>query len=197
MARPPILDPVDWPGTFARARSFEQWLAAAELPDHRESILSRRDTLELPAPVVAALSGLGRRVHVLVFAEDWCPDVVRHVPVLERMAAEGPVEARYLERADAPGLFARFLTNGGESLPKFVFFSEGFAETGSWGPMPAEGVELIARGKAMGDVKPARRRLRELYAADPDCRVVVSELLYRLQVAAANSLDGSAAQAID
>ena len=62
-------------------------------------------------------------VNVLVIAEDWCGDVHRHVPALEIIPSHArKVKTRYIMREDHPEVFARFLTNGGEAIPKFVFF---------------------------------------------------------------------------
>ena len=43
--------------------------------------------------------------------------------------------------------------------------------------------ELIARGKACGDVAAARRKVSALYEADSNRRMVVSELLKLLDIA--------------
>jgi len=82
-------------------------------------------------------------------------------------------------------VFARFLTNGGEAIPKFIFISEAWVECGNWGAMPEACRELIARGKACGDVASARRKVSALYEADPTRRLVVRELLHHVGVASA------------
>jgi len=84
-------------------------------------------------------------------------------------------------------VFARFLTNGGEAIPKFVFLSGEFVECGNWGPMPAACRELIARGKASGDGATARQKVAALYAADDRKREVVNELLDRIDVASSTA----------
>ena len=186
MPRPPILPNLDWKQIFESGRDFETWIEEAEIPEHREKMLAAVDRQELEATTAAALRGLPRAVHVVAFAEDWCGDVVRHVPVLHRLQREAPeLHVRYLAREDQPEAFARFLTNGGEAVPKFVFLSDRFVECGNWGPMGDEGRELIARGKACGDVAAARVKVSALYAADKDRAVVVRELVDRVWIASA------------
>jgi hypothetical protein len=80
-------------------------------------------------------------------------------------------------------LFARFLTNGGEAIPKFIFLSDRFVECGNWGPMPENCKELIARGKACGDVATARKKVSAFYEQGSACREVVSELLRLVDIA--------------
>ncbi|MEZ4389143.1 MAG: thioredoxin family protein [Candidatus Krumholzibacteriia bacterium] len=186
MPRPPILKPVDWPTLWTFASGFEDWLDAAESP---EQVLAINDALaaqELEPQQAATVQNLSRLVRVVAFAEDWCGDVVRHVPVLQALAdASGMIHVRYVTREQHPDVFARFLTNGGEAVPKFIFLSEQYGECGSWGPRPARCRELVARGKACGDVPAARKKVAALYAADPDKQDVVRELIALAETAAA------------
>lgn len=185
MPRPPLLPVIDWSAVFASGHRYADWLAAAEHPDHAEAMERTRAELVLGPHVEGYLAALAKPVHVAAFAEDWCGDVVRHVPVLQRMADAAPnLRVRYLARAPHLEVFARFLTNGGEAIPKFVFLSENFVECGHWGPMPEACRELIARGKACGDVGAARKKVSLLYEADPARRVVVLELMRLIDIAA-------------
>lgn len=189
MPRPPILPALDWPAIFDAAKTYAEWLAAAESPEQREKIEAERQALTLEPPLEAWLQALPRPVHVLAIAEDWCGDVVRHVPVLQRLAEAAPrLVVRFIPRAQRPELFARFLTLGGESIPVFIFLSADFVECGRWGPMPAACRELIARGKACGDIKTARQRVAALYDADPLRREVVRELAGLIETAAASAV---------
>jgi hypothetical protein len=143
-----------------------------------------REALVLEPHTRGFLAALPRSVHVLAIAEDWCGDVVRHVPVLQRMAEAAPkLQVRFLSRLSRPEIFVRFLTNGGEAIPKFIFLSEAWVECGHWGPMPEPCKELMARGKACGDIASARKKIAALYALDPNHRMVVSELLKLLDIA--------------
>ena len=185
MPRPPILPLLRWPAIYESGKTYEVWTSEAENAEQAIKIEEGRRNLTLDPPVEAFLFALPRPVHVIVFAEAWCGDVVRHVPVLQRMAEAAPnLHVRYLSREQNLDAFARFLTFGGESIPKMVFLSEEFVECGEWGPMPEACRELIARGKACGDLKTARKRVSELYAADPHRRQVVRELLHHVEIAA-------------
>jgi len=186
MPRPPILPNLDWPSIFTFGQKYVDWLDAAESPDRAAAIEEGLAAVALEPHEEALLQNLARPVNVVAFAEDWCGDVVRHVPVLQAMAdASDWIQVRYVARAHHPDAFARFLTNGGEAIPKFVFLSDGFVECGHWGPMPEACRQIIARGKACGDVPAARKKVSALYAADPDRREVVRELLELVRTAAA------------
>ncbi len=185
MPKPPILPKIDWNAVFESGLEYADWLKQAENPDHVNHIKTRQSELDVPPHMAAMLAGLGRAVHVVAIAEDWCGDVVRHVPVLQRLADHAPyLHIRYISREQHPDVFVRFLTNGGEAIPKFIFLSDRFVECGNWGPMTAACREIISRGKACGDVGSARAKVSKLYEAHADGQDVMCELLHLIDIAA-------------
>lgn len=188
MPMPPLLPMIDWKNVFESGKDYEAWIAGAQDPAKRETLEAGLKAQGLDPQAEACLKALPRTVHVVAIAEDWCGDVVRHVPVLLRLAgATEKLQVRFITREQPKDVFVRYLTNGGEAIPKFIFLSDQFVECGNWGPMQADCRKLIARGKACGDVKRARERVSALYQADPEKRVVVSELLELIETAAAVS----------
>jgi thiol-disulfide isomerase/thioredoxin len=181
---PPLLPILDWKAILSSGVPFGTWLDAASSDKNRQSLEQGLADLALDPQVEATLAALPRPVYVVAIAEDWCGDVRRHVPVLQRLAQSAPkLEVRYITRAQHPDVLARFLTNGGEAIPKFVFLSDQFVECGHWGPMSAADRNLIARGKACGDVGAARKLVAQSYQADPDRKIVVQELMELIEVA--------------
>jgi len=184
MPRPATLPLIGWKTVFESGLDYAAWLAAAESPEQADRTEAQRRALILDPPVTAYLAALPRPVYVVAIAEAWCGDVVRHAPVLQRMAEAGPqLKVRYITRQQHPDVFARFLTNGGEAIPKFIFLSDRFVECGNWGPMPECCREFIARGKACGDLAAARKKVSACYEQDTSRRKVVTELLHLLDVA--------------
>lgn len=185
MPRPATLPLIDWKAVFDSGQEYAAWLSAAESTEQAHEIEAQRRALVLDPTAAGFLATLPVPVHVVAIAEDWCGDVVRHVPVLQRMAEAGPnLRVRYISREQHPGMFIRFLTNGGEAIPKFIFLSDRFVECGNWGPMPEACRELIARGKACGNVAAARKEVSARYAQDTARQEVVDELLHLTDIAA-------------
>lgn len=188
MPRPLVLPTIDWPAVFASGLDYDAWLAGAENAEKREQLKAQYDSIVIDPDALTFLSGLPRPIHVVAIAEAWCGDVVRHAPVLQVLADNAPrIAVRYIGREQHPEVLVRFLTNGGEAIPKFIFLSDRFVECGNWGPMPDALCEVIARGKACGDLAAARRRVSALYADDPECRDVIRELLRLIDIASSMS----------
>lgn len=187
MPRPPVLPTIPWSAVFDSGCDYARWLDSGESPDNQRAMEKIRQSLVLEPHVASSLQSLARPVHIVAIAEDWCGDVVRHVPVLQKMAdTSSNLRVRYIRRDQWPDVFVRFLTNGGEAIPKFVFLNESFVECGNWGPMPDACREVIARGKACGNVPAARRKVSAMYDGDPNLRAVVTELLHLIDIAACN-----------
>lgn len=186
MPKPPLLRVIDWEEVLDAGKDFDAWMAAAESDENREKMAAGLANLSLEADVAEGLKRLKRDVNVVAIAEDWCGDVVRHVPALQKLAqATGKLRVRFITREQYLDVFTRFLTNGGEAIPKFVFLNDQFVECGNWGPMPEACKKLIARGKACGDVAAARKLVSEAYDADPELKIVVRELYDLVEIASA------------
>ncbi|MGF1571874.1 MAG: thioredoxin family protein [Sumerlaeia bacterium] len=189
MPKPPLMKQLDWQAIYTSGTDYKTWLDGAENPDHKAKMLENYDQTVVLESEWAALKNLAANVHIVVIAEDWCGDVVRNVPALEKLiAGSGTVSTRYITREQHPEVFIRFLTNGGEAIPKMIFLSKDWVETGNWGPMPHALREHIARGKAAGDVAASRKITGLLYKADSGLRDVVKELLQAIDVAATTTI---------
>lgn len=184
MPMPNTLPVPDWAKVFTDAHDYASWRSIGKKPEHQ----TRMDEIYAGTPISAEntdwLQGLDRPVRVIVVAEDWCPDVVRHVPVLQKLADLAPaIDVKYTTRRENPDVLVRFLTNGTESVPKFGFFNEDFVQCVKWGPMQHDCRELIQRGRACGDLRAARVKVSALYKADPNLEVVVRELMHCFDIA--------------
>lgn len=182
----PVTIPIpDWPAIFEAAKDFEAWLEAAESETNVEAIKYMYAEQEYDPETIEFLKNLERPVHVLVIAEDWCPDVIRHVPVLQKMTEYTEnLHIRYISRTDYPEVFARYLTVGGEAIPKMVFFNHDFVECGEWGPMPRIERQMIARGRAADNIEKAREHVFAAYFDDPTRKTATGEIIEEIAVAA-------------
>jgi hypothetical protein len=188
MPMPTNLPIPDWSAISDSGLDFESWLEKGEYEKNIAKLRELYERQQFPEEVGSQLSGLARPIHVVAIAEDWCPDVIRHVAVLQKMADRSDaLSVHYVTRKSHPEIFIRYLTNGGEAIPKFIFLNDQYMECGNWGPMPECCKESISRGKACGDVKTARVKVAECYKKDKERTKVITELMRLVDIASAET----------
>ena len=94
---------------------------------------------------------------------------------------------RVVDKESKPELMVRYLTNGAEAIPIFIFFNHAFVEVGFWGPRPGECKRLMARGKAAGRIDDARLAIRTFYEVDQHCSTL-KELRELFAIASAEKI---------
>jgi hypothetical protein len=141
---------------FEQGMTYEQF--KAQMTRNRERFEANERNLVLDPADIAPFKNLPQPLHVLVLAEDWCPDVVDNLPILGRLAAEsGKLDLRIFLRDQNLDLMDQYLNRGEfRSIPTFVFFDDEFNEVGLF----------IERPQSVTERRAARRR--ELFAQHPE-----------------------------
>lgn len=84
-------------------------------------------------------------IKIVAIGEDWCPDVVRGIPVVVRLAEALGVDLRIFPRDSHLDLMQHYLWRHEYlSVPVFVFFDKDWKELGHWTERPAVGYRFIA-----------------------------------------------------
>lgn len=82
-----------------------------------------------------ASDGIGK---ILVLGEDWCPDVMRGLPVAARIAEAAGVELRIFPRDTNLDIMNEFLNHGEfMSIPVVVFYTKNMKQICHWIERPA------------------------------------------------------------
>jgi hypothetical protein len=112
---------------FASGLTWDAWLAHIKrnIPKFEYNYAET----QVPPGQAAALKELstkeGGPARVLVLGEDWCPDVFRGAPVLQRMGDAAGWEMRYFPRDDNLDIMNEFLKDGEhQSIPTAVFYTK-------------------------------------------------------------------------
>jgi hypothetical protein len=90
-----------------------------------------------------ASDGIGK---ILVLGEDWCPDVLRGLPVAARIAEAAGIELRMFPRDKNLDIMNEFL-NRGEfmSIPVMVFYTKDMKQICHWIERPADATRDMAQ----------------------------------------------------
>jgi hypothetical protein len=129
------------PERFASGMSWEQYLG--HIKRNVDKFQLNYDETELTDEDVAAFRSLVERedgpANVLALGEDWCPDVVRGLPVMARIAAAAGMELRIFPRDDNLDIMDEFLNDGQyQSIPTFVFYTRDHRYIAHWIERPAK-----------------------------------------------------------
>jgi hypothetical protein len=101
---------------------------------------------------------------VLALGEDWCPDVVRGLPVMARIAEASGMELRIFPRDDNLDIMQEFLNEGKyESIPTFVFYTRDHELIAFWSERPAKANAELHQLRSLVDGKD-REEARALYS---------------------------------
>ena len=129
------------PQRFESGLTWRQYLE--HIRRNREKFEYNYGETKLSDDDVAAFRSLVERedgpARVLALGEDWCPDVVRGLPVTARIAEAAGMELRIFPRDDNLDIMNEFLAGGEhQSIPTFVFYTRDHRYIAHWIERPAK-----------------------------------------------------------
>ena len=128
------------PETFAGAKTYDEYIAT--ITHNKAKFADNLAKTEIADELAARFRAVAARpdgpAKVLVIGEDWCPDVFRGMPVMQRIAEVAGIEMRVLERDQHMDVMQHFRAGGEfDSIPVFVFFTRDHRYLGHWIERPA------------------------------------------------------------
>lgn len=155
----PVMDAA----TYAQGLTWQEYVATVKVNAdgfHRsyESFTLDPGDAEWFRSFVARKGGV---VRVAVIAEDWCPDVVRGLPVAVRLAEAAGMDCRIFPRGQHLELMGRYLwRHEYQAIPVMIFLTDGFRELGHWTERPSiayrQLAELADEVEGLGEEERAR-----------------------------------------
>lgn len=140
---------------------------------------------ELLPELVSALDNLPFEIRALCLTEYWCGDSAQILPVFHKMEeATDKLSIRFLFRDEHLPLMDAYLTRGGRSIPKFVFYHpQTLKELAVWGPRPLNAQTMMDEMKQAGNEKPLiTEALHRWYAADKTLSIQQEMMLLLHQI---------------
>ncbi len=106
-------------------------------------------TVKISAEDEATIAKLDKKIQLVVLTESWCGDAAPALPVINKVAQlNDHVDFKVVLRDENVDLMNQFLTNGGMSIPKLIFWdAENQEVLADWGPRPAPAAKLVADHK--------------------------------------------------
>lgn len=133
------------PERFAQGYTWEQYVEAIKA--NKERFQQYYDEFKVRPEEVDFFRKFNQRkgpVKVVAIGEDWCPDVVRGIPVAARLAEAAGMELRIFPRDENLDLMNEYLwRHEFLSIPVFAFFDRDWKELGHWIERPAAGYKFV------------------------------------------------------
>ena len=138
-------------GRFAKGFTYKDFLAQIKVnKDQFEkyygTVRLSDDDITFLRRACQARNGVAK---VLVLGEDWCPDVFRGLPVVQRIAEAAGLELRIFPRDANLDIMNEFLNQGKfQSIPVFVFYTKDLKYICHFTERPAQANEERAKIEA-------------------------------------------------
>jgi len=115
------------PERFAQAMTYTQYIGQIE--KNKEEFAANYEQASVPAEYKSRLQALATKPHgpkrVVVLGEDWCPDVYRGLPVLQRIAEAAGMALKVLPRDQNMDVMNNYLKDGEfASVPTALFYTQ-------------------------------------------------------------------------
>ena len=134
------------PERFAQGFTWSQYVS--EIKANKERFQKFYDEFRIKPEDIEFFKRFNAKkgpVKVVAIGEDWCPDVVRGIPVAARLAEAAGMELRIFPRDQNLDLMNEYMwRHQYQSIPVFVFFDKDWKELGHWIERPASGYRFIA-----------------------------------------------------
>ena len=134
------------PERFAQGMTWSQYVDSIKA--NKERFLQFYSDFTVKSEEVAFFKKFNAKkgpIKVVVIGEDWCPDVVRGIPVAVRLAEAVGMDLRIFPRDQNMDLMNEYLWRHEYlSIPVFAFFDKDWKELGHWIERPASGYKFAA-----------------------------------------------------
>ncbi|SDX69155.1 Thiol-disulfide isomerase or thioredoxin [Lutibacter oricola] len=113
------------------------------LNDKRMDRLDKK--LKISEETVLVTKNLKKNVTFLTIAEGWCGDAAQVLPMVNKIAETSTnISLKLVLRDENEALMNRFLTNGGQAIPKIIVIDEENNVIDSFGPRPSTATKMVA-----------------------------------------------------
>ncbi|MUH34233.1 thioredoxin family protein [Zobellia amurskyensis] len=140
-------------------------------------------TVKVSAEDEATIAKLDKKIQLILLTESWCGDAAPALPVINKIAQlNDNIDFKVVLRDENIGLMNQFLTNGGMSIPKLIFWdAENQEVLADWGPRPKLAAKLVADHKEKhGQLLPEiKEEIQQWYNKDKG-QSTLKEILTRL-----------------
>ncbi len=142
---------------FELGMSFEVF--APSNPDaNMEKLLEIYHGIELEEELISKIQSIDNKIHVLVFAELWCPDCIINLPAIKKISdINSNITFSILDREGNEKYMENYKISGKPKIPTFIILNDKFEEIGSFIEYPRVLRDIVNKGNQV-EVIVAKRK---------------------------------------
>lgn len=145
---------------FEKGVSFMEFIRQ-DKDMYQEKTLEIYHAIEIDEELKKEIQRIHVPIHVLVFAEIWCPDCMINVPILQKMAdLNSHFKIGILPKEGNEKHMERLNPSSKPKIPTFVFLDKDFQPIGVFIEQPKALEEINRRGKK-AEILVAKRKYRK------------------------------------
>ena len=128
---------------------------------YQEKTLELYNRIEIDEELQEKIQTIDEPIHVLVFAEIWCPDCMINVSILQRLADINPhIQISIVSKEGNEEYIEKINPGGKPRVPTFVFLNKDFELFGVFIERPKALKEIEKRGK-QAEILVAKRKYKK------------------------------------
>ncbi|CAH2215273.1 thioredoxin family protein [Tepidibacter aestuarii] len=131
---------------FFKGISFQEFLESSE-DVYKEKIEKIKNSINMDKKLMNKIKSVQKKIYILVFAEDWCPDCQINLPGVSFICdLNVNINLRIVSRERNEEALNKYSFNGKPKIPTFIIMDEDFEELGVFIELPTILKEIINRG---------------------------------------------------
>ncbi|WP_129599923.1 thioredoxin family protein [Anaerophilus nitritogenes] len=145
---------------FQRGISFIDFVNQ-DKDTYKEKTLEIYNHIKIDEDILEVIGSIHHIVHILVFAEIWCPDCMINVPAVQAISDyNSNFNISIVSREGNESYMENYKVNGKAKIPTFVIMDDQFNVLGTFVEQPIMIKEIEEKGKQV-EIIVARRKYRK------------------------------------
>lgn len=151
---------------FNKAVSFEDF-APNDQDANKERLLEIYNKIEIHEEVISKIQSINKKIHILAFAELWCPDCIINLPALKKINDINPnIIFRILPRDGYEEYMEKYKIGGKPKIPTYVILNDKFEEQGAFIENPKVVKDIVNKGNQVEIIVAKRKYKKGEYVND-------------------------------
>lgn len=131
---------------FFKGISFQEFLESSE-DVYKQKIEKIKNSINMDKKLMNKIKRIQKKIYILVFAEDWCPDCQINLPGVSFICdLNSNINLRIVSREGNEETLNKYKFNGKPKIPTFIIMDQDFEEMGIFIELPTILKEIINRG---------------------------------------------------